>query len=417
MAAAATLAARDIPVTVHEASRTLGGRARRVTVDGKDLDNGQHVLIGAYTGTLAIMRLVGADPDALLDRRRLELRYADGFHLRAARAPNPLDLLFGLLGCKGVSLRDALRAALFVAALRARDFRVEPDRPVARWLEESGQAGALRRYVWEPLCVSALNTPASLASARVFANVLRDTLTGTRGNSDLLLPRAHLGRLLPEPAGEFIRARGGDVRLGSAVRSIGCAPEHFRLDDRAERYSHVIIACAPQHVASLLPPEPGFTTLRASVERLRYEAITTCYLQYAETTSLTSPMLGLAGGRVQWLFDRGKLGGPPGLLAAVISASGDQASQEPGGLAAAIEAELAAALSVPPAAQWSRIITEKRATFRCEPSLQRPDGSTPLARLRLAGDYVGNDYPGTLESAVRSGVAAAEAIVRETALG
>ena len=72
LAAAVTLAERGAPVTVFEASRSLGGRARRVSIDGIDLDNGQHVLIGAYRETLRLMRLVGVDPDELLVRFPLE---------------------------------------------------------------------------------------------------------------------------------------------------------------------------------------------------------------------------------------------------------------------------------------------------------------------------------------------------------
>ena len=96
LAAAATLAERGHPVTVFEASRSLGGRARRVTIDGVDLDNGQHILIGAYAEALRLMRLVGADPERLLVRLPLELRYASGFHLRAPPLPAPLHLLAGL---------------------------------------------------------------------------------------------------------------------------------------------------------------------------------------------------------------------------------------------------------------------------------------------------------------------------------
>ena len=84
-----TLAARGVPVTVFEASRSLGGRARRVAIDGVDLDNGQHILIGAYTETLGLMRPVGADPGALLARLPLELRARLRFPAEARRACPP----------------------------------------------------------------------------------------------------------------------------------------------------------------------------------------------------------------------------------------------------------------------------------------------------------------------------------------
>jgi hydroxysqualene dehydroxylase len=410
MAAAAELAGRGVRVAVFEASRTLGGRARRVTLEGVALDNGQHILVGAYRETLAAMRRVGADPERLLARLPLALEFVDGFRMRAPRAPYPFDLVAALIGARGVPLRDAFAAVAFFARLRARAFRVAPDRPVAQWLREEGQRGPLLAHLWEPLCVSALNTPAALASARVFANVLRDALAGGRGASDLLLPRGDLSQLLPEPAAAFVRARGGEVLSGRSVRTIHGEPGRFRLDDHPEDFSHVVVACAPQHALALVPRWAGLERARAAIERLGYQPIVTCYLQYPGSVALSAPMLGFAGGLLQWVFDRGKLGGPPGLLAAVISASGPHAEMESGALVAAVRRELAASWGRLPEPLWSRTIAERRATFSCEPGLERPDGTTPVRGLFLAGDYVGNDYPGTLESAVRSGVSAARAI-------
>src|SRR5258706_1876640 len=229
MAAAVTLAERGVPVTVFEASRSLGGRARRVSVDGVDLDNGQHVLIGAYRECLRLMRLVGANPDELLLRVPLELRYADGFHLRAPRAPYPLNLFGALLAAKGLGLAQAFAALRFMASLRWRGFRIDPDRSVAQLLDQHGQSGALRTHLWEPLCVSALNTPVYVASAQIFANVLRDGLTGSPPASDFLLATTDLGRVFPGPAAEFVKARGGTIEPGVLVRRLAPVPGGVRL--------------------------------------------------------------------------------------------------------------------------------------------------------------------------------------------
>jgi hydroxysqualene dehydroxylase len=410
MAAASALAERGVRVSVFEAARTLGGRARRVALEGAELDNGQHVLVGAYRETLAAMRRVGADPGRLLARLPLALEFVDGFGMRAPRAPYPLNLVAALLGARGVPIAAAFSALRFLARLRLRGFRVVPDRTVARWLEEQGQGPPLREHLWEPLCVSALNTPAALASAQVFANVLRDALAGADGASDLLLPRADLSRIFPEPAADFVRAHGGDVLAGRAVRAIHGEPGRYRLDEHPEAFSHVIVACAPQHALALLPKWPGLERARAAIEGLDYQPIVTCYLQYPESVALSAPMIGFTGGIIQWVFDRGRLGGPAGLLAAVISASGPHLELDSPALAAAVEREIAAAWGRLPGPLWTRTITERRATFACVPALDRPPAATPVPGLLLAGDYIAGDYPGTLESAVRSGVAAARAV-------
>lgn len=410
LAAAVTLAERGVPVTVFEASRSLGGRARRVSIDGVDLDNGQHVLIGAYCECLRLMRLVGADPDKLLLRLPLELRFADGFHLRAPRLPYPFNLGAALLGAKGLSFREAASAVRFMVSLRLRKFKIDADRSVAHLLDEHAQSGALRSHLWGPLCVSALNTPVASASAQVFANVLRDGLTGSRAASDFLIARADLGKLFPEPAAGYVKSHGGEIRLGEPVRRLARIHGGFRVNEALD-FSSVVIASAPQHAGQLLVQLPELADALSRINAFSYEPIVTCYLQYPESVSLPSPMLGLTGGVVQWAFDRGRIGGPKGLLAAVISASGphEQLSRE--ALVAKFEAELRAALGALPDRLWWQVITEKRATSSCRPGVERPKGGTPLPGLLLAGDYIACDYPGTLEAAVRSGVTAGTAAI------
>jgi squalene-associated FAD-dependent desaturase len=407
LAAAATLAEGGAQVTVFEVARSLGGRARRVRLDGVDLDNGQHILIGAYGETLRLMRLVGADPERRLLRRPLELRYASGFRFRAPALPAPLHLAAGLLRASGLTAGERLAAARFMASLRRDPFASGVDESVSAFLARHGQTGALRDLLWEPLCVSALNTPPQRASARVFASVLRDTLGGDRAASDLLLPRADLGALFPVPAAAFVAARGGEVRVGAPVRAIDIGPDGFRIDADDRAFARVIVACAPQHAAALLDGLPGLRELAAALAALEHEPIYTCYLQYPEEVRLEFPMLGFSGGLLQWAFDRGALSGHRGLIAGVLSASGEHESLTHAEVAAAIHAELARALPGLPAPRWHRVIAERRATFSCRPGLVRPPNVTPISGLVLAGDYTASGYPATLESAVRSGVAAA----------
>jgi len=306
-------------------------------------------------------------------------------------------------------LAQAFSALRFMAAIRTRKFRVEPDRSVAQLLLEHRQAGALRSHLWEPLCVSALNTPLGSASAQVFLNVLRDGLAGARDASDLLIARSDLGRVFPEPAAQYVRARGGEILLGTPVRRIERTPGGFRLNDM-QTFSGVVIACGPHQAGPLLVQLPETGGALAAIDAFAYEPIVTCYLQYPESVLLPSPMLGFSGGMVQWVFDRGRLGGPKGLLAAVISASGAHQQLTKEELTARIEIELKATLGELPSPRWSQVITEKRATFSCTPALARPRVATAIPRLLLAGDYLASEYPGTLEAAVLSGVAAASMV-------
>jgi squalene-associated FAD-dependent desaturase len=388
MAAAVTLAQRGARVTVLESGPVPGGRARRVETQGRTLDNGQHILVGAYATLFSLMRTVGVPANAVL-RVPLELRYADGVRLRRLFLPAPLGLLGGILLARGLPWRERLGAVRFMLALRRLGFRLPEDCSVQQLLERHGQHGRIGHYVWKPLCVSALNTLPEHASANVFLAVLRDTLAGDEEASDLLLPRVDLSKLFPEPAAAWLQAQGGELRCGSTVRDLGAL--------RAA-YHAVILAVGPHQVKMLAPD---------LVADFEYQPIFTCYLQYDARTRLPFPMLGLAHGLVQWVFDRGRLTGEKGLLAAVISAQGDHQQMTHDELARACHQELAQALGSLPAPQWSQVIAEQRATIAVGANLSRPAVRTTLPGVYLAGDYTDPEYPPTLEAAARSGVRAA----------
>jgi len=412
MAAAVTLAQAGTRVTVFEAARHLGGRARSVAIEGIELDNGQHILIGAYRETLRLMRAVGADPEQLLLRQPLAIEYPGKFSLHAPRLPAPLHLLAGLLTARGLSWSERIAAMRFMTAMRGKAYRIATDLPVAELLAQHGQSGALAHYLWEPLCVSALNTPAASASAQVFLNLFRDALDGARANGDFLFPRADLGQLFPQPAAAFVCANGGSVRLSTPVRTMEKTGDGFVLDTSQERYTHVVLAVGPHQLDALLDRFAALAPIREDVAAFTYEPIYTCYLQYPQEVSMPQPMTGFDGGYVQWVFDRGRLNGRAGLLAAVISAHGAHQGASLEALADAIHRELAAFMPGLPAPLWSRVIAEKRATFSCRPGIERPTNRTAIDHLYLAGDYTASDYPATLESAVRSGVRAARELLQ-----
>jgi hydroxysqualene dehydroxylase len=395
MAAAVTLASRGVPVSVFEAGPVPGGRARRVSIEGRELDNGQHILIGAYGELLRLMREVGVPSDALL-RVPLELRYADGFSFRSLWLPAPFGLLGGLLACGRLPFGERLAAIRFMQALKKSSFQVPAGINVRDLLDLHHQNRAIGHYVWRPLCVSALNTPPEMASGQVFANVLRDSLGGAGDASDLLLPRVDLSRLFPEPACDFVRARGGEILLNETVRDVEALKQQF---------SGVIVAVAPHRLASLIP--------WAAMD-FEHQPIYTCYLQYPAPARLPFPMLGFSSGLVQWAFDRGNLTGERGLFACVISAQGDHQQMSRKEIAEACHRELADAIPQLPAPEWSQVIAEKLATLACTGRGRYFSPDLPVNGLHFAGDYTYSQYPPTLESAVRSGVLAAQTLMEKT---
>ena len=409
LSCAVELTAQGLPVTLFEAAKHLGGRARRVDWQGIAIDNGQHILIGAYREVLWLLNRLGCGD--LLERHPLSFDQPPHFRLALPRLPAPLHVALGLLTARGLDWRDKLAATRFIGALKHQGYRLAADCSVTELLDRHGQTMALCHHLWEPICLAALNTPMHMASAQLFCNVLRDSLGASRADSDILLPRADLGRLMADAASAFIQARGGKLELGSRIDAIAHDTQGFHLSGRNEVFSHVVCASHPVQLPALLAHLPELAPIAGLVAGYGYQPIQTLWLSFELDLELNVPMLGLDRGPGQWLFDRSDLA--PGLASVVISAEGPHLAMSKQDLLGAVLGQLHQAVAALPELRDYFLIAEKRATFAAVPNMQRPGNATALPGLYLAGDYTQSDYPATLEAAVRSGAACAQLILKQ----
>ena len=418
-AAAVECASKGHQVTLIEAARVAGGRARRISQHGHHLDNGQHILLGAYTETLRLMRAVGLQPAELMLRLPVQMRYplfSDGIDFVASKLPAPLHILSALITAKGLSWIDKLAMAQFASAARWMGWQLDHDCSVTQLLTQFNQTEKLIACMWRPLCIAALNTPPERASANVFLSVLRDSLGARRSASDMLLPKTDLTALFPEAAIAYIESKGGKSIFGTRIKQIEQLNTSIKItsDDYVSEFDAVVIATPPWITQELMREHDD----TIASHHFAYEPITTCYLQYAKSTRLDNAFYALldqaddnAWG--QFVFDRGYLNpDQAGLFAVVISAANEASNLEHAELSKAVANQLASAFQQPAYAQpeWTSVITEKRATFACAPNLDRLPNKTKIDNIVLAGDYTKSDYPATLESAVRSGVLAARLV-------
>ena len=444
-------------VTVLEASRSLGGRARTLpgSADGllpdgstATLDNGQHILLGAYRETLDLMRTVGVDPAQTLLRLPLGLRFADGDGLQLPDWPQPWNLMAGLMLARGWNLGDKRSLVRALRLWRKNQFQCSAQTSVAELCQ--GIHSAVVEDLIAPLCVSALNTPPKLASGQVFLTVLHDSLfakprkkkptplpaseTLSRidpppletahktpwraAGSDLLLPTVDLGAVFPHAAAAWLKEHGASVHLGRRAACPQWSGGQWQID--GESFDRVIWATAPQHAVQafseylpLAPKNLGLHLQRwlRPAKAMRYQSIATVYA-HAPGLELPRPMLALRSSPLapaQFAFDRGQLGGPPGLIALVVSAPQGEFEHLESVVLAQAEEQLEDWLDGQRLSAI-RTVVEKQATFSCAARLVRPPQQVAPG-LMACGDYLYKPYPATLEGAVRSGIMASLALV------
>lgn len=418
LAAAIELSRVNTRVTLIEAAKQAGGRARRIESHGLLFDNGQHLMLGAYSELLRLLQVIGtAEQDAFLRHPlRLEMRSTHHEHLCLAfpSFPRPFDVLAGFARARGLSWSTRYRALSLCTQLFHSGFKLDRDLSVADWLQYARQPPSLIKALWEPLCLAALNTPLQQASARIFIRVLQEAFTGKRDSADMLFPRKDLSSLFPDPAIRYIERQGGRVHLAERVEALhinqGCIRGVITPSGTVDA-DHVIIACAPNATSKLFESHHQLQDLSLRLAALNYEPICTIYLQYPADIRLGGEMVGLLDGMGQWILDLGSAG-QPGRMAVVISGPGPHMALDNEALTSQICSELSKYFPHWPAPTHRLVIREKRATFSCQVGIQalRPSPKTAISGLWLAGDYTDTGLPATLEGAIRSGVRCARLI-------
>ena len=416
--AALTLARAGVRVTVFEANSVAGGRARVVEKSGLTFDNGQHLLLGAYERSLAMIEsLHAAGPRPYL-RLPLMLQSAPktpvALSLLAPNLPAPLHLLAAIITAKGLSFLEKFAAASW-AARHLRGGLIGATTTVSQLIGE--QPMRVRQLLWEPLCIAALNTPPDVATASVFIEVLKRSFTGSTRDSDLIIPLVNLTALMPEPALAEARSLGGDVQQSTYVTSVSTTTSSASValrDQTTQSFDFLIMATGAQHLSRLLSDIPAASEVSDALRALTYEPITTLHFDFSHGDlgqNHHSPMRMLDGSPGQWVFWQTL---PNGHWRASVVISANHSSGVESSLLSATLSQLAKSYALP-TPSWQFMVTEKRATYSCTPNQCRLLTDLPkrIGRLFFAGDWCVPELPATLEAAVVSGERAAQKIILE----
>jgi len=416
-------------VTLIEAKNELGGRARSVNLRGHTVDNGQHILIGAYRATLGLMSEVGLTPQTLLHRCRLSLlnNQSQGFELTGPHwLPLFFQFLLATLKCQNWTLVDKWSLLQVSAQWFLQGFKCSATSSVTE-ISEGASSLVMSTFI-TPLCLSALNTPPESTSGQIFLRVLKDAMLSGAGSSDFLIPRCTLGELFPQACERWLIQRGCVILKGKRLEqlpTVATPIEQAFSSDPLEAPDAIIIACDATNAARLTSQlNPSWAT---SAQSLEHTQIATTYIKCNDPTfkglkrALTmlrsdSDSSGQIRAPAQFVFDRRLLfTDNPGqsqeninktLLAFVSSyatLTNDQIS-----LAVMDQASKELGLQ---SLELLGTITERRATFFAKPGVVRPTYQVANG-VWACGDYVQGPYPSTIEGAVLSGIQVFEKVIQ-----
>lgn len=414
LAAGAALAARGIEVSLFELRPFLGGRIYSFEdpATGDFVDNGQHVFTGFYYDTFKFLSLIGSS-DHIARQKRLAIEFLDkeggSFKFEAMHLPKPFHLIGGLLRYPKFPNGDIFRLMKKSGGLDLKDDPMS----VAGFLDALGQSKAARANFFRPLSLAMLNAELEDISGRLFQSMLKTIFSVPRSHSVLAYSTVGFSELIAEPAALFITESGGSIYYSAPIRKIVAdgdrisgVIDYFERLHTADAY---VVALPPAVLAEIVPEGTV-----SDMSKWRFSPIVSVNIWY-DRPVMNSLMAGFLNGNFHWCFDKSSIiNGKERhryvtLLASAAFDKIDLTKEK------IIEEALEDMNSFFPVSRSAKVvhvqvIKERKATVLMSQGLlgSRPKVATKFPNLFLAGDWIDTGLPATVESAVRSGFAAAE---------
>jgi squalene-associated FAD-dependent desaturase len=427
---AAALDCADVgaTVTLFERRNRLGGLTWSFRHGDRWIDNGQHVFLRCCDQYRWLLNRIGASSDVTIQDRLDIPVVRPGQPPVVGRLgrngwPAPLHLGPALLRYPHLSWRARLGLAPAVLGLRRMDLE-DPQldaETFGRWLARRGQSPATVAALWDLITVPTVNLPAAEASLAMAAKVFQTGLLTDASAADIGWSRVPLGQLHGERAAAALARAGVAVHTGARVSAARPDPTGgYLIDvDGAPVSTDACVVAVPHDKAARLLPE-GSVPHQDRLDELGHSAVLDVHLVFDRKVTDWPLMAGLDS-PVQWVFDRTASAGTPDgaspeqYLAVSVSNADSLLGRHPDELVRWIQGELGRLL---PAVAGARLVDalvtkERQATFRAVPGTAalRPQARTALPGLAVAGAWTATGWPATMEGAVRSGRAAAAAVL------
>jgi squalene-associated FAD-dependent desaturase len=403
LAAAVELSQASFRVVIHEQAGHCGGRCRSFhdrTLD-RLIDNGNHLLLSGNSSALSYLGTIGAT-DELVGPDRAEFPFVDlasgeRWTIGLDNGAMPWWILDKDRRVPGTKLSEYLNGLKLLSA---------GDRTVKQLF--TGQ-GALYQRFWEPFTVAVVNTTPDQAAARLLTPVIRETLARGGAYSRPLVARRGLSETFVTPALEWLQSRGAEIRLNERVNAVNDDGERITsiettAGSEAVKADDVVVSAVPAWmVHTLLGEEISRPDSFAPIVNVHFR------VEQPRIPLMKHRLLGMLNSLSHWLFVRDD-------VASVTISSGDTAAaMDTEDLLAAVWREIAAEIGQDPEKRpaRARVLKERRATFLGTPCqlAKRPSPSTKWRNLVVAGDWVDNGLPSTIEGSIRSGQTAAHRMI------
>ncbi|MGB8013261.1 MAG: hydroxysqualene dehydroxylase HpnE [Terriglobales bacterium] len=426
LAAGCALADAGFRVSLFERRPYLGGRASSYQHPGTGevVDNCQHVLVGCCTNLLDFYRRAGVE-DKIRWYDKLNFLEPGGrlSVIAPSGLPAPLHTAPSFLRAACLSFRDKVAISRALVAL-APAAPVDRGESFLEWLRRHGQTPQAIERFWKTILVSALNEDLDQVSVPYAAQVVRESFLKSAAAGAMGIPMVPLSELYGT-AGDYIRARGGDVALRAGIEAFraGDSGVIVTTNGQEEKFDYLVLAVPFDVLGRMLPDTPAAAPLAAALGRFSTSPITGIHLWFDRQISGLDHAV-LLDRTIQWMFHKSRLiaarenanseGGS--YIELVVSCSRSLVEKSK---AEIVELAVREAREFFPGAREaqllkSTVIKEVHATYSPRPGIDqyRPKAETAWPRVFLAGDFTATGWPATMEGAVRSGYLAAEALAR-----
>lgn len=414
LSAACYLAGKGIKVHLLEGSPKLGGRAYSFNYQNENtvVDNGQHIMMGCYKNTIDFLKLIGAE-NKISFQESLKINFVErggeNHKLDSSKLFYPFNLLLAILNYTAISFRERIS----ILKLFIKIFFTNPKKykniSAAEWLENEKQNKRIIKSLWEIIVVGTLNTSAENASAEMLIKILKEIFFTGRKSSVIVLPETGLSEMYCEDAKKYVIKNGGEISLSEKVIELGIEEEKIKkVVTNKDVYSDYdfIISAVPFHSFQKIINESENENLQKM--GIDYSPILTAHL-WLSNNPFGEKFYGLIDSKIHWVFNHGKH------ITIVTSAANELIDLNEEEITKIIYSELENYFPIFSQSFVTEklILKEKRATFipTVELTERRDKLKFSFKNFFIAGDWTNTGLPSTIEGAVLSGRAAADAVI------